>query len=898
MHAYRILVWKVVFVLGYISKTAGFKGQIPIGAIFDEYTDVFARTGYQYAISSHSQRVKEGIKFSTVYDEVDIHDNFKVASRICLQMAGGVFAFYGKTSMSSFSIIQSFSNTFHMPYISFSLSGTTDNQPKPYVIFVKPSYVDAMADLIEAFRWTQLDYLYDSDDGLMRVQNLHAKLKDVVPRVDMRFRRVDDVTDAHEDLRRLDRNQHENRKNIILDLSSYHAYNEMLRQIPEVGMNRNGYNYLLGTLDILNFNLTRFRHGGVNITGFQLVNHNSRTVKSFLGGWRNLSSTVWPGAGKDFVQVDAALSVDVVEALYQALRDMIRRNTDVFNFTFRRRTVYNYNKTRGIPCDERPVIPWMHGSDIYDSLQRVKFSGLTGNVAFDRRGLRTDYRMSVFTVSLNNGPQKIGEWDSISGLRTIYDAGDQGSANDSSKSSKSRKVITTILLPPFLTKKKAPDNGKPLLGNNRYEGFCRDLADEISEKLEFDYEIREVRDGQFGVELENGSWSGMIGELRRGVAELAIAPLTITAERERVVDFSKPFMNIGISIMIKRPDKQKPGVFSFMEPFSIQLWACITIAYVVVSVSIFLVSRFSPYEWHNLTLTFGDMIQNQFTLSNSFWFSMGALMLQGSDHCPRSAAGRIIGGAWWFFVLIIISSYTANLAAFLTIERMLTPIKSADDLVKQTEISYGTLKSGSTMKFFAKTEVPTYKTMYNSMTTATPSPFVDSIDAGVERVRNFKAKYAFLLESTMNEYYNNRKPCNTMKVGPNLNLKGFGIATPLGSDLKEKISYAVLKLKEDGTLHKLQQTWWYEKTECGSDTGHRESKKRSLSLSNVAGIFYILISGLVVSIVTGIIEIFCLKKRPIPGTAPDHIKRNDTRLTVVGTPPEQINGLINDVRIR
>lgn len=69
--------------------------------------------------------------------------------------------------------------------------------------------------------------------------------------------------------------------------------------------------------------------------------------------------------------------------------------------------------------------------------------------------------------------------------------------------------------------------------------------------------------------------------------------------------------------------------------------------------------------------------------------------------CYRSAAGRIIGGAWWFFVLIIISSYTANLAAFLTIERMLTPIKSADDLAKQTEISYGTLKSGSTMKFFA-----------------------------------------------------------------------------------------------------------------------------------------------------------------------------------------------------
>lgn len=66
----------------------------------------------------------------------------------------------------------------------------------------------------------------------------------------------------------------------------------------------------------------------------------------------------------------------------------------------------------------------------------------------------------------------------------------------------------------------------------------------------------------------------------------------------------------------------------------------------------------------------------------------------------RSAAGRIIGGTWWFAVLIVISSYTANLAAFLTIEKMVTAIESADDLAKQTEISYGTLDSGSTQDFF------------------------------------------------------------------------------------------------------------------------------------------------------------------------------------------------------
>lgn len=66
----------------------------------------------------------------------------------------------------------------------------------------------------------------------------------------------------------------------------------------------------------------------------------------------------------------------------------------------------------------------------------------------------------------------------------------------------------------------------------------------------------------------------------------------------------------------------------------------------------------------------------------------------------RSLSGRIVGGVWWFFTLIIISSYTANLAAFLTVERMVSPIESAEDLAKQTEIAYGTLDAGSTKEFF------------------------------------------------------------------------------------------------------------------------------------------------------------------------------------------------------
>ena len=79
--------------------------------------------------------------------------------------------------------------------------------------------------------------------------------------------------------------------------------------------------------------------------------------------------------------------------------------------------------------------------------------------------------------------------------------------------------------------------------------------------------------------------------------------------------------------------------------------------------------------------------------------------IAGSEVAPRAISTRVVSGMWWFFTLIIISSYTANLAAFLTVERMTSPIENADDLSKQTEIKYGTIWGGSTMTFF-KVSIP------------------------------------------------------------------------------------------------------------------------------------------------------------------------------------------------
>jgi len=61
---------------------------------------------------------------------------------------------------------------------------------------------------------------------------------------------------------------------------------------------------------------------------------------------------------------------------------------------------------------------------------------------------------------------------------------------------------------------------------------------------------------------------------------------------------------------------------------------------------------------------------------------------------------------------------------------------------------------------------------------------VPTYDEGIRRVRASKGKYALLVESPKNEYVNARPPCDTMKVGRNIDTKGFGVATPIGSPLR------------------------------------------------------------------------------------------------------------------
>ncbi|KAM6952624.1 glutamate receptor 1a [Lycodopsis pacificus] len=762
-------------------------------------------------------------------------------------------------------MLMSFCGALHVCFVTPSFPIETANQ---FVIQLRPEVQDALVGVINHYGWTKFVYMYSSDSGLsvlQKVLDTAAEQNWLVTSVNVETMTEASFLKVFQDLDKRKEGQ------IIIDCET-ERLTGILKKIVEQGKNAKSYHYILANLGFLDIDLTDLRKGGANITGFQLVNNSEPSISRVVQQWMefdNKDSKV-PKSGLKYT---GALTYDGVKVMSMAFQNLRKQRIDISR------------RGNAGECLANPPAPWGQGIDIQRALQQVRIDGLTGHIQFNEKGRRTNYTVSVMELA-PSGPKKVGYWNEDE--KYVTTASFVRGSNETYGLQNRTYIVTTILESPYVMLKK---NHEQLVGNDKYEGYIVELAAEIAKHVSYQYKLKVVSDGKYGArDAESKMWNGMVGELVYGKADVAVAPLTITLVREEVIDFSKPFMSLGISIMIKKPTKSKPGVFSFLDPLAYEIWMCIVFAYIGVSVVLFLVSRFSPYEWHAEDYEEGGEPQtptqasasngvqqgqtqtqqntnqqsleqsNEFGIFNSLWFSLGAFMQQGCDISPRSLSGRIVGGVWWFFTLIIISSYTANLAAFLTVERMVSPIESAEDLAKQTEIAYGTLDAGSTKEFFSRSKIAVFEKMWSYMKSADPSVFVKTTDEGVMRVRKSKGKYAYLLESTMNEYIEQRKPCDTMKVGGNLDSKGYGIATPKGSPLRNPVNLAVLKLNEQGLLDKLKNKWWYDKGECGSGGGDSKDKTSALSLSNVAGVFYILIGGLGLAMLVALVE-FCYKSR-------------------------------------
>uniref|UniRef100_A0A8C1R335 Glutamate receptor n=1 Tax=Cyprinus carpio TaxID=7962 RepID=A0A8C1R335_CYPCA len=725
---------------------------------------------------------------------INLFDSFEASRRACDQLALGVAAVFGPSHSSSVSAVQSICNALEVPHIQTRWKHPSVDNKDSFYINLYPDYASisrAVLDIVQFYKWKAVTVVYEDATGLIRLQELIKAPSRYSIKIKIR-----QLPMGSKDARPLLKEMKKGKEFCVIFDCSYQTAADVLKQLLSMGMMTEYYHFFFTTLDLFALDLEPYRYSGVNMTGFRLLNIDNPHVASVVEKWsmERLQAPPKPETGL----LDGMMTVCPLSLSMYFLK----------------------NK-----CSK--------GSFYRDIISSLK-----------------DFDLDIISLK-EDGMEKIGVWNSNTGLN-LTDSNKDKNTNVTDSMANRTLIVTTILENPYVMYKKSD---KPLYGNDRFEGYCLDLLKELSNILGFSYEVKLVSDGKYGAQNDKGEWNGMVRELIDHVADLAVAPLTITYVREKVIDFSKPFMTLGISILYHKPNGTNPGVFSFLNPLSPDIWMYVLLACLGVSCVLFVIARFTPYEWYNPhpCNPDSDVVENNFTLINSVWFGVGALMQQGSELMPKALSTRIVGGIWWFFTLIIISSYTANLAAFLTVERMDSPIDSADDLAKQTKIEYGAVRDGSTMTFFKKSKISTYEKMWAFMSSRKNTALVKNNREGIQRV--LTTDYALLMESTSIEYISQRN-CNLTQIGGLIDSKGYGVGTPIGSPYRDKVTIAILQLQEEGKLHMMKEKWWR-----GNGCPEEDSKEASaLGVENIGGIFIVLAAGLVLSVFVAIGE-FIYKSR-------------------------------------
>nr|XP_019574531.1 PREDICTED: glutamate receptor ionotropic, kainate 4 isoform X3 [Rhinolophus sinicus] len=711
---------------------------------------------------NHINRAPERLGKAKV--EVDIFEllrdsEYETAETMCQILPKGVVAVLGPSSSpASSSIISNICGEKEVPHFKVAPEEFIKFQFQRFTTLnLHPSNTDisvAVAGILNFFNCTTACLICAKAECLLNLEKLLRQF--LISKDTLSVRMLDDTQDPTPLLKEI---RDDKTATIII-----HANASMSRTIllkaAELGMVSAYYTYIFTNLEFSLQRMDSLVDDRVNILGFSIFNQSHAFFQEFAQSlnqsWQeNCDHVPFPGPA-----LSSALLFDAVYAVVTAVQEL-NRSQEI--------------GVKPLSCGSAQI--WQHGTSLMNYLRMVELEGLTGHIEFNSKGQRSNYALKILQFTRNGFQQEN----------------------------------------PYLMLK---GNHQEMEGNDRYEGFCVDMLKELAEILRFNYKIHLVGDGVYGVPEANGTWTGMVGELITRKADLAVAGLTITAEREKVIDFSKPFMTLGISILYRVHMGRKPGYFSFLDPFSPGVWLFMLLAYLAVSCVLFLVARLTPYEWyspHPCVQGRCNLLVNQYSLGNSLWFPVGGFMQQGSTIAPRALSTRCVSGVWWAFTLIIISSYTANLAAFLTVQRMDVPIESVDDLADQTAIEYGTIHGGSSMTFFQNSRYQTYQRMWNYMYSKQPSVFVKSTEEGIARVLN--SNYAFLLESTMNEYYRQRN-CNLTQIGGLLDTKGYGIGMPVGSVFRDEFDLAILQLQENNRLEILKRKWW-EGGKCPKEEDHR-----------------------------------------------------------------------------
>ncbi|XP_002737751.2 glutamate receptor 2-like [Saccoglossus kowalevskii] len=775
----------------------------------------------------------------------------------CNLISRGVVAIVGPTTSSDVKAVYPIAEGLHIPqFAPFATDPTLSQNPNTYGYLFKMSAPDswqsrALIDIIAHFRWSRMAILTSLTDyginGLQEFQRI-AILKNWVISHVGRFLPTQNASsvDAREQLLTI---RSKGVRLVILNCLAIHA-RYVLRQAGELGMTQSGWAWVVTdgvtALEGLYEDCLEIPPHLIGVIGTRPTVGEGMLFTNFLEAW-NTDPTSSGSRGFEvnhhctdqfnppyFLKQMASVlrTYDSVIAIGHALHNYLTDGHNLSIPAYPART-----------CSKRDIEKWRDGEKLKQYIRKVQCNGTMNYVNFTDFNAPDVAHYDIVNLR-NRGFEKVGGWygegDMEISTRVFFPGNTRTVPTDSNLDLSNYTLkITTILDEPFVMMSDDPTKK----GNDRYKGFCKDLLDKLQSSLDFKYEMTLVPDGQYGAKDEDSDrvrWNGMVGQLIQGKADVAVAPFTISYERQQYIAFTKPYLDLGLTILMKVKEPER-SLFAFLDPFSYDLWMAILLAMLFAGMCVSVCSYLSPYGYYGAYVQRPDSsdtstydARNSMNLYNALWFSFASWMQQGADFNPRSISGRIVGGFWWMAVIIITANYTANLAAFLTVARMSTGISSVDDLAKQSSIPYGTVHNSQPESYFEQAGVEPYKKISNSMIN------VDNTTEGIKKVK--EGNYAFIWDSAILEYAANKEPCDVQTVGRLFGKMGYGLGLPLHSQLTDIFSLEILKLRQSGYIEQLSNN--YFTGICDKDKKTSTEKAGSqMSINNMAGVFYFMFAG-------------------------------------------------------
>jgi ABC-type amino acid transport substrate-binding protein len=324
--------------------------------------------------------------------------------------------------------------------------------------------------------------------------------------------------------------------------------------------------------------------------------------------------------------------------------------------------------------------------------------------------------------------------------------------SQSTSSSEDELIIGTRVVPPFVIEE-----------NGEYTGLTVHLWEHIASEMDLNYRF------------EQTSIQNMIEGAADSTYFASASALTITADREQLVDFTHPYIVTGLGIAVS----YKPaGVLqAFKAIFSGDFLWVVTL---LIGLLLFWGLLVWIFERHENTEEFGGSAAEG--IGSGFWWAAVTMTTVGyGDKSPRTVGGRIVGFIWMFAAIILISFFTASIASSLTVTQLDSRVSGPEDL---PNVRVGALQNSATLTFLEIENI-----------SATP---FNSIDAGLQAVEN-GAIDAFVHDAPIVSYYTNRDYKNRVRVLPNtFNDQYYGIALPLQSTYRNEMNRIILNyIKSD-----------------------------------------------------------------------------------------------------